>query len=421
MAMDEPPVPSGRTRSREQLADYLLEMGATLASAGCPSYRLEDVIRAVADAEGYRAEPFALPTGLFLRLVPKEAEAGGGDEVQRMTRVKDWAVDLMRLTLVDEIWNEVVDKKLTIEAARARIREVVAAPPKWSPAMVWAASTVSSGAAAVFFRGNAVDVLVAAIVGAVIGGARVLLAARPQQRLLNEFLGGLFAGICAWLAMRVWHQTSPDVVVLAGAISLFPGLTFTTGLAEVAQKNLVAGGARLMESAVTLLLIAFGVALVAGFQQMAGVHVPLPPKRVALDLPWQAVALVSASVAFGIEFQVPKRFLWAALASGATGYVTTALALHHLPTHVAAFCAALAVCVLANGLARVTQRPAQLFQVPGMMLLVPGSFGFVSLGDFLRGRVMEGTAKGFDMALVGAALVIGVLVSNVVLPPRKLL
>jgi uncharacterized membrane protein YjjB (DUF3815 family) len=88
---------------------------------------------------------------------------------------------------------------------------------------------------------------------------------------------------------------------------------------------------------------------------------------------------------------------------------------------VAAFCAALAVCVLANGLARVTQRPAQLFQVPGMMLLVPGSFGFVSLGDFLRGRVMEGTAKGFDMALVGAALVIGVLVSNVVLPPRKLL
>lgn len=417
MAMDETPVPSKRTRSREQLADYLLEMGATLASSGCPSYRLEDVIRAVADAEGYRAEPFALPTGLFLRITPKD----GAGEVHRMARLKDWGVDLMRLTLVDEIWNEVVDKKLTIEAARKRIRDVVAAPPKWSPAMVWAASTVSSGAAAVFFRGNAVDVLVAAIVGAVIGGARIMLATRPPQRLLNDFLGGLFAATCAFLATRVWHQTSPDVVVLAGAISLFPGLTFTTGLAEVAQKNLVSGGARLMESAVTLLLIAFGVALLAGFQQMSGVHVPIPPKRVALDLPWQAAALVCASVAFGIEFQVPKRFLWGALASGATGYIVTALAVKNLPTHVAAFCAALAVCVLANALARATQRPAQLFQVPGMMLLVPGSFGFVSLGDFMQGRVIEGAAKGFDMALVGAALVIGVLVSNVVLPPRKLL
>lgn len=416
--MDETPVPSARTRSREELADYLLDMGAILASSGCPSYRLEDVIRAVADAEGFRAEPFALPTGLFLRIVAKD---GRGPEVHRMTRLKDWAVDLARLTLVDEIWNDVVDKKISIEAARARIREVVASPQKWSKVMVWAASTISSGAAAVFFRGNVVDVFVAALVGAVIGGARVLLAARHEQRLLNDFLGGLFAATCAWLATRVWHNASPEVVVLAGAISLFPGMTFTTGLAEVAQKNLVSGGARLMESAVTLLLILFGVALVAGFQQMAGITLPIPPRRHGLDLPWQAAALVCASIAFGIEFQVPKRFLWAALASGATGYVVTALAVHHLPTHVAAFCAALAVCVLANALARATQRPAQLFQVPGMMLLVPGSFGFSSLGDFLRGHVLEGAAKGFNMALVGAALVIGVLVANVVFPPRKLL
>jgi len=185
-----------------------------------------------------------------------------------MTRLKDWGVDLMRLTIVDEIWNDVVDKRVTIEAARGRIRDVVSAPPKWSPAMVWAASTISSGAAAVFFRGNAVDVLVAAIVGAVIGGARVALAGRPAQRLLNDFLGGLFAATCAWLATRVWHQTSPDVVVLAGAISLFPGLTFTTGLAEVPQKNLVPGGARPMGSAVALLPIAFGLSLPAGVPPM---------------------------------------------------------------------------------------------------------------------------------------------------------
>ena len=58
-------------RSREELADYLLDIGATLASYGCPSYRLEDVIRAIAEAEGFRAEPFALPTGLFLRVTPQ--------------------------------------------------------------------------------------------------------------------------------------------------------------------------------------------------------------------------------------------------------------------------------------------------------------------------------------------------------------
>jgi len=72
-------------------------------------------------------------------------------------------------------------------------------------------------------------------------------------------------------------------------------------------------------------------------------------------------------------------------------------------------------------LARVMNRPAQLFQLPGMILLVPGSFGFVSLGQLLAKKPEEGVQAGFMMALVGAALVIGVLVANVVAPPRKLL
>ncbi len=418
------PSASARHRTREELADYLLDIGATLASYGCPSYRLEDVIRSVAEAEGYRAEPFALPTGLFLRVTPQVRGDEPVPEVHRMTRLSDWGVDLDRLTLVDEIFNDVADRRSTIEQARARIRAIVKRPPLWSPAMVWAATTVAAGAAAVFFRGALVDVFVAALVGAVIGGSRVFLGRNPAHRLLSEFLGGLFAASSAWLATRVWPSALPEVIVLAGAISLFPGMTFTTGLAEVAQKNLVSGGARLMESAVTLLLILFGVALVAGFQTMTGV--PLPANDVAhvgLALPYQALALVVSSLAFAVVFQVPRRYIWAALASGATGYAVTALAMRYMPEapHVAAFCAALAVCVLANALARITNRPAQLFQLPGMILLVPGSFGFVSLGQLLAKKAEAGVQEGFTMALVGAALVIGVLVANVVMPARKLL
>lgn len=422
--MDPPalsdPRPSGSFRTREQLADYLLDIGVTLASYGCPSYRLEDVIRAVADMEGFVAEPFALPTGLFLRVTPK-SDVTGAPEVHRMKRLVDGGVDLERLTMVDAIFNDVASRKATIEEARARIRKVVAKPPLYSSVIVWAATCASAAAAAVFFRGSLVDVLVAGIIGAVIGGGRRVLSRRAPQRLLNDFLGGLFAAACAWLATRAWPGASPEVMALAGSISLFPGMTFTTGLAELAQRNLVAGGARVMESAVTLLLILFGVALVAGFQQMAGVTLPITPVREALGLPYQVIALVTASLAFGIIFQMPKEWLWAGLLSGSIGYSVTALAVHRVPGHVAAFFAALAVCVFANGLARRTDRPAQLFQLPGMMLLVPGTFGFLSLGDFLHGDVSSGVAKAFTMALVGSALVIGVLVANVVMPPRKLL
>jgi uncharacterized membrane protein YjjB (DUF3815 family) len=289
---------------------------------------------------------------------------------------------------------------------------------------VWLATTISSAAAAVFFRGSLRDVAVAAFVGAVSGGGRVVLG-EPAQRLLHDFLGGLFAAACAGLATRTFTGVSPDIIMLAGAISLFPGMTFTTGLAEVAQKNLVSGGARLMESAATLLLILFGVAIVASAQQIAGLSAPFDASaRSGLGFFADAVALVAASLSFGIIFQVPRRFLWGALISGATGYAVTALAARHLPQnsgHIATFCAALAVCMLANGLARATNRPAQLYQLPGMMLLVPGSLGFLSLGEFLSGNVDAGAKNGFLMALVAAALVIGVLVANVLVPPRKLL
>src|SRR5690242_7206633 len=82
---DEAPGPGKLTPN--ELADYLLEIGGMLVSYGCPSYRLEEVIRVVAEIEGYRAQAFAIPTGLILSL----AEPGGESApIVRMIRVKEW-------------------------------------------------------------------------------------------------------------------------------------------------------------------------------------------------------------------------------------------------------------------------------------------------------------------------------------------
>ena len=63
------------------------------------------------------------------------------------------------------------------------------------------------------------------------------------------------------------------------------------------------------------------------------------------------------------------------------------------PSVVSAFLAATVVCAVANLLARATDRPAQLYHLPGMMLLVPGSLGFAGFQGFLRGDWALGAAK----------------------------
>jgi uncharacterized membrane protein YjjP (DUF1212 family) len=394
-----------------------LEIGGTLVAYGCPSYRLEEVIRVVAEIEGYAAQAFAIPTGLFLSLtVPGETKS-----VLRMIRVKEWGTNLDRLVLVDTIFNDVASDRITIKEARKRLLDLDKRPPPYSRALTWVALAAVSSAAAVFFRGGALEVVVAGATGILVALLATIIGRNPKGRFLIDFAGGLVAALVPWSLAALGADLSQQGVVLSGVIALVPGMTLTTGLAELAQKNLVSGAARLMEAFVGFLSILFGIALAIGIEHIVGAELIAPTTPRALSLPFQALALVASSLGIAVVFAVPRRYLGAALASGAIGYIATALGTRYLPGHVSAFAAALAVCLFANGLARATDRPAQLYQLPGMMLLVPGSFGFMSLDDFLRGDFLNGAAKGFSMLLIAGALVTGILLANAVLPPKKLL
>ena len=82
---------------------------------------------------------------------------------------------------------------------------------------------------------------------------------------------------------------------------------------------------------------------------------------------------------------------------------------------------ALLVGVISNAYARLLNRPASVAGVPGMLLLVPGAIGFHSFAAFTRLDTLAGIELAFQMILVAMALVAGLLLANVALPPRKAL
>ena len=409
--------PSEPPLSKDELADYLVEMGGLLVSYGCPSYRAEDVIRRVGEIEGLEAQAFAIPTGLFVSVKSSD----GKEPAIRMTRVRDWGTDLDRLVLIDAIFNDVADDRLSIRDARAKLIGVQQRKPLYPNGAFIVATAVLSGAAAIFFRGGIAEMAMSAGIGGVVGIIAWASGKREGARFLVEFLGALVAALLVWGCTVLRPDLSREVLIPSAVISLFPGMTLTTGLAELARKNLVAGAARLMEAFVAFLLILFGIAAAISAENLVGAKLAPAAAREALAWPVQIWAMAAASLAFAVLFTMPKRFAWAAIVSASIGWIATAFGTRHLPPHVAAFGASLSVCLFANAAARVTQRPAQLFQLPGMMLLVPGSVGFLSLEDFLRGDFASGQAKGFTMLLIAGGIVTGVLLANVVLPAKKLL
>ena len=92
-----------------------------------------------------------------------------------------------------------------------------------------------------------------------------------------------------------------------------------------------------------------------------------------------------------------------------------------LGSEFAPFLGALAVGCASNSYARWIDRPASVPLIPGILLLVPGSVGYRSLTAFLENQAVQGIELAFTTTLVAASLVGGLLVANVVVPPKRLL
>jgi uncharacterized membrane protein YjjP (DUF1212 family) len=405
--------------SPADLIEYLVDLGGALLSYGCSTHRLESALSAIARMEGYRVDSFAVPTGLFLSL-------SGGELPQpllRMVRVREWGVDLEKLALIDRIFNDVLSRDLTLAQARRLLDRIEAKPPLYSPGLALLARAGTAGGAAVFFRGGWLEIAIAAFGGLLVGLMAVLLRHARRTALLTDFAGAVVAAGVAWAASAVFPQLSREVIVLAVIILLVPGMALTTGLAELVHKNLVSGAAKLMEALVAFLSIVFGIAVVVALEKLLGMPIAAAP---VLEPPEPGLlmnfgALLVTSAGFAVIFSVPKNLAPGAMTTAAVGWIVTALGVRYLPGTMAPFTAALSISLMANGIARVTQRPSQVFLLPALVLIVPGSFGFLSLESFLRGNFLHGAARGFDMFLTAGAIVTGLLVANVILPARKLL
>jgi uncharacterized membrane protein YjjP (DUF1212 family) len=397
------------------LVDYLAEVGGALVRYGCPSYRIEEVIKVIAELEGGRAESFALPTGVFLNVLGAD-----GRPVHRMVRIKEWTLDLGRLTEIDAIFNDVAARRCSLPEGLKRVRALEAQPPTYPGAVRWLATSAGAGAAATFFRGGVFEILGGAVSGLLIGAVWRAGRRWPRLRLLSDLVGAMIAVLVAWAACELRPTVAYEVLVLAGVVLLVPGMTFTTGLAELVYKNLVSGGSRLMEAFVTFLTLVTGLGLVLSLQGWLGTPPPSPTLP-GLAIPYQILAVLVAGLSFSVLLAVPRRYVALAVISALLAWLTSRFMNNHGPSYLAAFASSLAVGVFANGMARLTERPAQLFQLPGMMLLVPGSFGFISFSELMRGDLVDGAQRAIAMVLVAGALVMGVLFANAVLRPRKLL
>lgn len=393
---------------RESTTELVTELARALHECSMPAHELEERMSKVSQVLGTPASFFSTPTSLFISFeTPRETH---------MVRVSPPSIDLARLSRVHELQLAIESKRLPEQEIWSELGKIERAETSYG--VVWnvGALSVIAGTAAVLFGGGVVESTVAAGIGIWIGLVGVVCSARREIRYLNEMLSGFSATVLASLMAWVLPQLSIEITTLASLIVLIPGLTVTVGINELATQNLASGSARLAGAFATFLTLAFGIVIGRTVIQTL-LSLPKPELVAPFSMWWILVSLVITSLAIGILFRAgPQDLAWI-LGAGVLAFYGTRLGGLLFTAEAAPWIGAFTLGCASNAFARWRQRPAAVMLAPGLLLLVPGSFGFFGLQALLDHDVNTAIDAVFSMSLIAASIAAGLLMANVLVSP----
>jgi uncharacterized membrane protein YjjP (DUF1212 family) len=398
--------------------DPRISFAITLARAlhryGTPAHRLEETMKMLLGRLGLEGAFFAMPTGIFASFGTPESHRTS------LIRTDTGELSLEKLSLLDELADDVIKGEIGLSDGSRRVEAIVAAPPRYPTVLMVLSFALASGTAARFFGGGWREMLVAGAIGMVTGATALAVGPSESARRVFEIVAAVIASALATLAALAVAPFSIYVATLAGLIFLVPGLTLTTAMTEIATGNLVSGTARLTGAVLTFLELGFGVALGSQIARLLPqAPVPMPPAPLDAWTLW--LALIITPFAFTVLLQArPRDAGWIMLAC-ILGFGAARLGALLLGPELGALVGACGLGLGANLFARLQKRPAAVPLLPGLILLVPGSVGFGSLSKFIERDVMSGVEAAFSVLLVAVALVTGLLLANVIAPARRTL
>lgn len=391
---------------------FVLRLARALHSYGVPAHRLEDVLESAARKLGLEGQFFSTPTSIFAGFGPQDSQH------TFLIRVDPGGVDLGKLADLDAVAVRVLREKLAPSAGSTLIDEIIAAPARYGSVLTTLAYGLASAAASRFLGGGLKEVGISALLGLVIGLLMVLTGKRPALGRVFEPLAAFSVTMLAVLLSFAFGSYAVSNATLAGLIVLMPGLTLTVAITELSTQHLASGTARLSAAFVVFLGMGFGVAIgetitrkLVGGAQLAR----------AMALPdWTIwLALLTMSLAFTVLLRAKARDAVWIVISGALAFTGSQLGATWFGADLGVFVGALTVGIASRLYAQLLDRPATITQVPGLLLLVPGSVGFRGLAALLDKQVISGVDTTFKMILTAVALVAGTLIANIIAPLRR--
>lgn len=397
---------------------FIVKLGKMLHRYGTPSFRLEAHLNEVAAYLNVNASFISTPTSLTFVLWSNKHE----DEYNHSARVQPGELDLGSLARTDELVSALIAGKLDLIEADERLSEIESQEAFLHPLGMMLAYSVSTGTFAILMGASLLDALTSFVIGSVM---YLFVYWSKRSRRVTIMLEPAVALVSGVMACAIAHYfqigININLVVLSSIIVFIPGLALAIGLAELSNRNVVSGTARVMDALMQLFKLYFGafLGITLGLALFSEV-----PQQVSQTLPAWAlfVAVTLLCCALVPIFNIRLKHAPFAVACGFVGFFGSYWASSYLQFGLGTFVGAFAVGLFANVFARFANVPSIVVLMQGLIVLVPGSKTYIGLNSFVSGHdFVQAEHVGQETFVMFMSLVAGLIFANVVLPSRKAL
>jgi len=399
------------TSSLADALAVLLRYGSLMLRAGDAAFRVHDAVERLAPRLGIgHLELLVTVTGMTAMAVR------GGEQVTLVRQVGPLGINAWRLGVLERLADE-APSDLTPETLAARLDAVEAAAPRHRVIVVALAVGLASASFSHLNGGNLGGDLAAFAAGGIGQLLRSLLLARHfNQFAVTAFCAAAAAGLyCVVSGLLAGAGMAPGhgAGVIAAVLFLVPGFPLVAALLDLLQHQATAGMVRLAYAMTLLLAAAFGLAMVV---LVASVPVPAPqpqPANLALTIVLSGAASLVGGCGFAVLYNSANRTV---LAVGLLALLGNELRLGLQDAGamqpVATFLGALLVGLLAALVRGSLREPRMVLTVPGIIIMVPGSYAFQSVVLFSQGDAMGGLQAAVQAALVVGGMALGLATSR---------
>jgi uncharacterized membrane protein YjjP (DUF1212 family) len=404
----------GAVTQIEAERDFLVRFAEAGHEAGYPTADLEG--RLVTLAHGFGL------AGVQASVTPTVIDLSFGELPQQQSftlRVRPRAVDLDAIARLDDLLNDVLEKRVDVVEACTTLSEIRRNPLVRPWFVRLGAYALAGAAVAPVVGGGWRDVAAAAFVGFVVGLVVFAAQRRSRTETMVAPVAAIAASFTATAVAYLGVKASPDAVTLAALVTLLPGMTLTIGMRELATEHLQSGVANTANALVQLLGLVFGVGVGRSIAMswFGGQRQTVPH---AAFNGTHLLAAVTAGLAFTVTLRAQTRAAPVMCSATVVAILVNAAGKALLGPAGGVFVASLSIGVIGGIAGGLMHRSPLVFIVPGVLILVPGSAGFNSLLKLLTGETVGGIDAGFNTFVTAMAIAYGLMFSTVVLPRRFL-